>query len=205
MTQDASINPSTASQEVSLARPVAAACDFSAIQRWLDLSSPPSGARAQALLEILGSLLLGLNDLAAQTLEHLPESALVVGDPREAMRRFLRAEDSTPDDQAVERLHGELDDSRRTLVALIACHAGKEAKTRRDVINSAGRQFAMWFLDNFSPARMEDIAGSEWRIGERCWKQYKDRFNHELSAAAIERQVKDAAVRAAEQFFSLGR
>jgi hypothetical protein len=206
MAEDHPIDLSNLPEEASLTEPAAAGSELSRVQRWLDLASPPSSARVYDLLEVLGNLVLTLNDLAAQTLEHLPESNLDVGDPREAMRQFLAGNDDPAQyAQAISQLHEELDGSRRTLVALIACHAGKEAKARKDVINSAGRQFATWFLDNFSPARMEDIAGSEWRIGERCWKQYKDRFNHELSAAAIERQVKDAAIRVAEQFFSLGK
>jgi hypothetical protein len=180
------------------------------LQAAFDLPEPPAAERAVKLLCLLSNMMEKLGQVACRTLENLPErpdfKAVAEGDLREAMKDFLAAAKVPELEPAAQAMKKMLERHGRIMVGLMASHAGMRG------VPSAGRDYARWFLDSFSPQIIEDVVGAEkagmFGLGggleERCWKRYVQRFREQASTPEhIDRHVKEAVANSVERICQL--
>ncbi len=178
------------------------------VQAAFGLAQQPRLDRVVPLLSMLADLLEKLDQVACKTLQNLPDRPdfkdVNAGDLREAIRTFLVANGQGSLETLALSSQKIVEKHRRAMVALMASHVGMKG------VPSAGRDFARWFLESFSPQNIEDVARAEgggiWPGGlpERCWKKYSQRFREDLSTPEhIDKKVRDAVANTAERLFQL--
>jgi hypothetical protein len=180
------------------------------IQAALGLERPPGPDHALKLLTVLADLVEKMDQVACRTLENLPDrpdfKTVAEGDLRESMKQFLGADAGGDPEAPLQTLRRTFEKHRRAMVALMASHAGMKG------VPSAGREFAKWFLEYFSPQILEDVVRSEksgmFGLGggleERCWKKFAQRFREHLSTPEhIDRRVKEAVANSVERIHQL--
>ena len=180
------------------------------LQTALGLARPPRLDRIAHLLAALSDTLEKVDEVACKTFENLPArddfKTVNTGELREALKGFLDADEKAGIIALIPPLQKVLERHRRGMVALMASLVG----TRN--APGAGREFAKWYLDLFSPQNIGDVVGSTkgWLSGlkrdapERCWEQYTQRFREDLSTPEhIDKKIKDAVANTVERIFQL--
>jgi hypothetical protein len=182
------------------------------VQVAFDLPAPPTPARMTKFLLLVAGMVEKLSQVACRTLGNLPDrpdfKAVAEGDLREAMKEFLAAAKGPDIEPAAQALKKTLERHGRFMVGLMASHAGMKN------VPSAGRDYARWFLEYFSPQIIEDAARAEKEkaglfglgggIEERCWKKYVQRFREQASTPEhIDRHVKEAVANSVERICQL--
>jgi hypothetical protein len=180
------------------------------VQTAFGLAQPPPLERVTRLVVVLTDLIEKLDEVACKTFQNLPARAdfrtVNTGELRDALEGFLGAEGTVETTPLLAPLEKVIERHRRGMVALMACLVG----TRN--VPSAGRDFAKWYLDMFSPQNISDVVGSmkSWLSGlkigtsERCWEQYTQRFREDLATTDhIDKKIKDAMANTVERIFQL--
>lgn len=181
-----------------------------ALQMAFGLARPPRLDRVTYLLSALFDLLEKVDEVACKTFQNLPArddfKTVNTGELRDALKGFLEADGEADVSGLIPPLQKVMERHRRGMVALLASLVG----TRN--APGAGREFAKWYLDLFSPQNIGDVVGSTkgWLSGlkrdapERCWEQYTQRFREDLSTPEhIDKKIKDAVANTVERIFQM--